>query len=143
MKFMNTKKEIFCPLCKTQRTMRYSSSLSVLNYMQIILISSALNYFLWPVFREKSFITLFIVWPMFETFYKTLYRKEIACPECGFDATWYKRDVKVAKRLVQDFWSQKAKVNEKNLDAKPQKKSAPVENNPLHSSEFDEPIIQI
>ena len=35
---------------------------------------------------------------------KLLYRKEIACPYCGFDATWYRRDVKKANELVKDFW---------------------------------------
>ena len=30
---------------------------------------------------------------------------ELPCPHCGFDATWYKRDVKVARRQVLDFWN--------------------------------------
>ena len=143
MKFRNTKKEVFCPLCRTRRTMKYSSQLSVLNYLQIILVSSALNYFLWPIFREKSFITLFVVWPAFEVAYKTFYRKEIPCPECGFDATWYKRDVKVAKRLVEEFWVQKNSVDPKlSEEVEPNFEDAP-QLEETFSTEFDEPIVQI
>ena len=37
--------------------------------------------------------------------YKRLnFRKEIPCPHCGFDASWYKRDVKVARKLVERHW---------------------------------------
>ena len=40
--------------------------------------------------------------------------KQISCPHCGFDATWYKRDVKVARQLVKDFWVQKQGLDAQN-----------------------------
>lgn len=43
---------------------------------------------------------------MIEIANKMLYRKEIPCPYCGFDATWYRRDVTVANQKVKDYWQQ-------------------------------------
>lgn len=45
-----------------------------------------------------------MVWMSFELINKMLYRKDIPCPYCGFDATWYRRDVKIAHKKVQEYW---------------------------------------
>lgn len=44
------------------------------------------------------------LWIAFEVVNKILYRKGIPCPYCGFDATWYRRDVKIAHQKVRDYW---------------------------------------
>jgi hypothetical protein len=147
MKLRNTKKEVFCPLCKCHRTMKYSSNLSIFNYLQITLVSAAINatlYTIWPDLGAKLFVTLFVVWPLFEINYKVLYRKEIACTECGFDATWYKRDVKVARRLVQEFWDQRSdKPSEEVEQAISDPKPDNFQNEAYSNPDFDEPIVQI
>lgn len=75
-----------------------------MNYLQIILVSGVVTWLLFPLIGEKSLVTVFVVWMAFELINKMLYRKEIPCPYCGFDATWYKRDVKVAHRKVKEYW---------------------------------------
>ena len=52
--------------------------------------------------------SLFVIWALFELFIRTLFRREIPCPHCGFDASWYRKDVKMARRLVKDFWENEA-----------------------------------
>ena len=73
------------------------------------MISVVLSLLLFPLMGLKSMFMVFGVWAIYETVYKSLYRKEIPCPHCGFDTTWYKRDVRVAKRLVEQFWASKIK----------------------------------
>lgn len=96
----------YCPLCRAERKFRYKSKLSVMNYVQIIFLSVLIGYLLFPVMKAKVVFMFFIVWMLFETINKFLFRKEIPCPDCGFDATWYKKDVKVARKKVEDFWKQ-------------------------------------
>jgi len=55
----------------------------------------------------KCFFIFFIVWSVFELSIRTDFKKQVPCPHCGFDATWYKKDVKVARQVVKDFWDQK------------------------------------
>jgi hypothetical protein len=62
---------------------------------------------LFPFIGAKCFFIFFVSWGIFELSVRTDYKKQIACPHCGFDATWYKRDVKVARQIVKDFWAQK------------------------------------
>ncbi len=54
-----------------------------------------------------SFIFFFITWAIFELVVRSNFQKQIPCPYCGFNASWYKRDVKVARALVQEFWDEK------------------------------------
>ena len=37
-------------------------------------------------------------------------KSEIPCPYCGFDASWYKKDVKIARKKVQEFWKKKENI---------------------------------
>lgn len=55
--------------------------------------------------QEKVVFIFFLILAAFEMINKHLYRKEIPCPYCGFDATWYRRDVKVARQKVENFFS--------------------------------------
>ena len=54
--------------------------------------------------KAKVVFLFFPVWLAFELGNKLLYRKELPCPYCGFDPSWYRRDVTVAKKMVQNFW---------------------------------------
>lgn len=73
----------------------------------MIFTTAFLTWALVPLMHEKAVFIFFIVWPSFEIINKILYRKELPCPYCGFDATWYRRDVKVARKIVKNFWDKK------------------------------------
>ncbi|MCT4641628.1 MAG: hypothetical protein N4A33_04970 [Bacteriovoracaceae bacterium] len=100
-----------CALCGVSRSMKYSKNLSRLNYLQILVLSAVTIYSFWAIIGPKVIFSLFVYWIGFEVINKVLYRKEIPCPHCGFDATWYKRDVTIAKQKVEQFWSLQSPEN--------------------------------
>jgi hypothetical protein len=99
-------KKFLCALCSAPREMKYSKSLNLKKYLQIILLSVTASSAAYPFIGVESVFSIFLIWPAFEMVNKFLYRKEIACPYCGFDATWYRRDVRVANQKVKDFWQE-------------------------------------
>mgnify|MGYP000150273209 CR=1 FL=1 len=115
-KVKNPKKKFLCALCSAPREMRYSKNLSFKNYLQIIVLSLFLAWCFSPLMGEKSLYLFFIVWLSVELANKLLYRKEIPCPYCGFDATWYRRDVKVANKMVKNFWKNQNRSSQVNED---------------------------
>ena len=106
-KFKNKNQVFFCPLCRTERGITISPRLTKKNYLQILLTSIVFGSALYPIMGVKCFFVFFVVWAVFELAVRTDYKKQVPCPHCGFDATWYKRDVKVARQQVKDFWAQK------------------------------------
>ena len=92
-KVKNPRKHFLCALCRAPRQMKYSKNLNWKNYLQLTILTAFISTLLYP-----------FMGPIVEMTNKLLYRKEIPCPYCGFDATWYRRDVKVAKRKVESFW---------------------------------------
>jgi hypothetical protein len=111
MKFQKSKtkrkfQECFCALCSTPRRLKYSRNLSQIHYLQILMVTSLLTYGTYSWFGFKGAMTLPVVWIIFETIHKALYRKELSCPFCGFDPTWYKKDIKLARKRVEDFIKQ-------------------------------------
>ena len=106
-KYKNPANSFFCPLCRTERGIATSPRLTKKNYFQIFLTSLILGSMLFPYIGMRSFFIFFVSWGVFELAVRTDYKKQIACPHCGFDAAWYKRDVKVARQIVKDFWIKK------------------------------------
>lgn len=104
-KIKNPSKNFLCALCSAPRSMKYQRNLNHKQYFQIVLISVALSWSFFSIIGPESIFAIFLVWPLFELVNKMLYRKEIPCPYCGFDATWYRRDVKKANELVKQFWA--------------------------------------
>jgi len=100
----------FCPLCRSERSMVHNFRLSFLNYLQILFVSSLFIWGLYPWMEFKSFFVFFLVWAIFDWVKRSVYRRELPCPHCGFDASWYKRDVKKARQLVEDFWKEQESV---------------------------------
>lgn len=72
----------------------------------LTLLVFALAY---PYAGGKSLPIFFVFWAVFDIGIRLRFKREIPCPHCGFDATWYKRDVKVARRKVKEFWDLKNK----------------------------------
>lgn len=103
-KVKNPKKHFLCALCSAPRQLKYTKNLSGLNYLQILILSAFFIWIFYPLMEMKAFSLIFPIWLIVEFGNKILYRRGIPCPYCGFDATWYRRDVKVANKIVKDFW---------------------------------------
>jgi hypothetical protein len=120
------KREFLCALCSAPRQMKHSKNLHFINYMQVLVLSAAFIWLCLPFMGAKSLFVFFPVWMAFEIGNKLLYRKELPCPYCGFDPTWYRRDVKVANKLIRDFWEQNYPELVKHKQGEPMVSHPPV-----------------
>jgi hypothetical protein len=100
------KLECFCALCRSPRVIRYSRRLQKRHYLQILSLALVVTAATYSWFDFKGIFTLPLIWAIFETTHKSLYRKDLKCPYCGFDPTWYKKDVKFARQQVEEFLKQ-------------------------------------
>ena len=100
------KTECFCALCRSPRVIRYSRRLEGRHFLQILTLGFGLTAATFPWFSFKALYALPLIWAIFEIQYKSLYRKDLKCPYCGFDPTWYKKDVNLARRKVEEFLKQ-------------------------------------
>lgn len=99
-------KEFFCACCRHPRKLKYQRNLKSSHFVQIIILSAFVSMTLSPWFGGKAFFITILVWAIFEGTYKSLYRKDLVCPYCGFDPKWYKKDVKLARQKVEEFLKQ-------------------------------------
>lgn len=99
-------KECFCALCRTPRKLRYSRHLSGQNYFQILVLTLGFTAATYPWLTWKGVMALPIIWGLFESIHKSLYRKDLSCPYCGFDPKWYRKDIKLARLKVEEFLKQ-------------------------------------
>ena len=110
-KYKNKSRNFFCPLCRTERNVNASPRLTTKNHIQITLTSIVVGSILFPFFGVEGFLIFFVIWGGFELAIRSDFKKQMPCPHCGFDATLYKRDVRVARQKVAEFWAQKQTVN--------------------------------
>lgn len=108
-KIKKPKLEFFCPLCKTKRGLAYRPKLTFKNYIQITLVT----LLFYPIFGFKVFIIFLTMAAILEFFLRSLSKNEIPCPYCGFDASWYKKDAKIAKKKVQEFLGKQEKFEQR------------------------------
>ncbi|MFI5389895.1 MAG: hypothetical protein ACHQYQ_00935 [Bacteriovoracales bacterium] len=108
-KLRNPKLEFFCPLCRTERGFIYNSKLSWKNYFQITLIT--LLFF--PIFGPRVFVFFLAIAAIMELILRIFLKNEIQCPHCGFDASWYKKDIKTTRKKIQEFWEKKQKLDQR------------------------------
>jgi hypothetical protein len=107
-KYKNPKVTFFCPLCRTKRAFVNTHRLTIANYVQISLITLIFVAATYPLMELRGFPSFFVFWGAFELGRRVIFRKDIPCPHCGFDASWYKKNVPIAKRLVDEFWQKKS-----------------------------------
>lgn len=100
------KKEFFCACCRSPRTLRYSRRLLGRHFIQILVLTIVVAACVYPWLNWKGVMSMPIIWAIFESVHKSLFRKDVKCPYCGFDPTWYKKDVRVARKQVEDFLKQ-------------------------------------
>lgn len=100
------KKECFCALCRSPRKLRYSRHLSKLHYGQILVLTLVFSCLTFSWLGWRGTLSLPVIWALFESIHKSLYRKDLKCPYCGFDPKWYKKDVKLARQKVEEFLKQ-------------------------------------
>lgn len=127
-KYKNPVKTFFCPLCGVERAFNMSHRLTPKHYFQMIIVTAFTTLLLFPFMEWEGLFSFFAIWACFELGIRMAFRKEIPCPHCGFDASWYKKDVKIARKLVQDFWDQNDEAGQE----------APIQNN-SETSEIQEP----
>jgi hypothetical protein len=96
-------RDCFCALCRSPRKLRYSRSLKSGHYFQILVLTLVVTAATFPWLTWKGSLSLPIIWIIFDYSYKSLYRKDLKCPYCGFDPAWYKKDVKFARQKVEEF----------------------------------------
>lgn len=101
--FQNTVRECYCALCRTPKKMTFTRHLSLIHYLQITLLTVVSTWLLFAVLEWKTLGSFFLYWAGFELSRKLLYRRELKCKVCGFDPTWYRRDVRVARKQVETF----------------------------------------
>lgn len=130
-KYKNPVKRFFCPLCGVERAFNLSHRLTPKHYFQMIIVTAFTTLLLFPFMEWEGLFSFFAVWAIFELGIRMAFRKEIPCPHCGFDASWYKKDVKMARKLVKDFWRENGVVDEDG-------QSAPGQNN-SQASQIQEP----
>jgi len=106
-KFKKVALEFFCPLCRTERAISTHHKLTLINYCQITFLTLLLTGALWSWAGARGLFSFFPLLMGFESVRRMLFSKDVPCPHCGFDASWYKRDVTVAKKLVEDFWAER------------------------------------
>ncbi len=114
-KIKRPKLEFFCPLCKTQRGFAYNERLSIKNYLQIFLAT----LLLYPILGIKIFVVFLFSASIMELIKRLFFKNEIPCPHCGFDASWYRKNLNITRKKVEDFWENKKKLNtelNKNLN---------------------------
>ena len=102
----NEKTECFCALCRSPRVIRYSRRLMLRHYFQILTLGIVFTAATFPWFNLNGAFAIPLIWAIFESTHKSLYRKDLKCPYCGFDPTWYKKDVKIARQKVEEFLKQ-------------------------------------
>jgi hypothetical protein len=96
-------RDCFCALCRTPRKLRYTRSIQSRHYFQILILTLVATAALSPWFAWKGVLSLPIIGIIFDSTYKSLYRKDLKCPYCGFDPAWYKKDVKFTRQKVEEF----------------------------------------
>jgi hypothetical protein len=77
-----------------------------MHYGQIIVLTLVFSAVVFPFISWKGLISFPVIWAIFESVHKSLYRKDLQCPYCGFDPKWYKKDVKLARQKVEEFLKQ-------------------------------------
>ncbi len=102
----SSRKECFCAHCRSKRVLKYSRRLEGRHFIQIFVLTLGVTAVLYPYFDWKGACAFFLIWPAFDMTDKTLARRDLKCPYCGFDPTWYKKDVTSARRQVEDFLKQ-------------------------------------
>lgn len=96
-------RDCFCALCRSPRKIRYARRLQSRHYLQILVLTLGFASAVSPWLTWKGVFSLPIIWMIFDSTYKSLYRKDLKCPYCGFDPAWYKKDVKFARQKVEEF----------------------------------------
>jgi hypothetical protein len=96
-------REFFCAHCRSPRGLKYQRQLRPRHFLQMMVLTIVATMLLFPWMQWKSVALFFLFWAMFDIVLKMLYRKDLKCPYCGFDPTWYRRDVRVARRQVEQF----------------------------------------
>lgn len=73
------------------------------------MLTTVFTLLLYSIMGFYAIYSFFIFLSTMEIFTRLYYKNELPCEHCGFDALWYKKDIKVARKLVKEFWDKKQK----------------------------------
>ena len=99
--------DFLCPLCAVERQLSISHRIEKRHIVPIVVSGLYIFSLLYFWIGWSALVAFPLAFLGFEFARRSIYRKEIVCPHCGFDAVWYKKDVTVAKKLVHEFWENK------------------------------------
>ena len=99
--------DFLCPLCGVERQLSTSHRIEKRHILPILVAGLFLFSLLYLWISWSALVAFPLSFLTFEFARRSIYRKEIVCPHCGFDAVWYRKDVTVAKKLVHEFWENK------------------------------------
>ncbi len=100
----------FCPLCKHPRATRIRPEIGTLrHYAQVALVTAVVTCALFPWLEWKGAVSFLPLWVIFELFYRSRLRESLKCTQCGFDPVLYIKDVGLARKEVEAFWSERLK----------------------------------
>jgi hypothetical protein len=108
-KIRNPKLEFICPLCRTQRGFAFSHKISRKSALKVFFIS----LFTIPFLGIWAMALFFGLVSLLELGLRLLHKCEVPCPYCGFDASWYKRDLNTAREKIKSFWKDKKNFGHK------------------------------
>ena len=103
-KFKKPLLKFICPLCCSKRELTQTYKLSSRHYVQLFFLTLITLLIFYPILKWRGIFTFFFYWPLFEYVRRAVYRNDIPCPYCGFDAILYKKDVKQALHSIKRFW---------------------------------------
>ncbi len=106
-RFKNPQIKFFCPLCRSEREITVKPKLNSKHYLKISIITLVFSLITFQWLGVVSFSSFFVFLALFEVGVKIRFKKELPCPYCGFDASWYKKNVVVAREKVKQFWDEK------------------------------------
>jgi len=100
----------FCPLCKHPRATKIRPEIGTLkHYAQVGIVTAVVTLALFPWLNWKGVVSFLPLWVVFELSYRSRLRHSLKCDHCGFDPVLYLKDVGLARREVETFWSERAK----------------------------------
>lgn len=112
-RYKNPRVEFFCPCCRHPRAFVSRPRLSLKHHLQAALVSLVCVLIAYPFMGARVFFLPLGVWAVFEFAVRIFFKSQIPCPYCAFDASWYMRDVRVARKKVVDFFQQDAENEQK------------------------------
>jgi hypothetical protein len=99
--FKKSEINCYCAFCRTPRKIFRKKTLTTVNFIQALLISSFLTWLFWRKLEVKGLFIFIATLAVLEMSILWRSRLAVECPECGFDAYLYGRSKQAACEKVK------------------------------------------